>query len=132
MKYIGKYGEYRVLACLLENNIEAYPAIRVNQQDYDITAVLPSSKVVRIEVKSTQLNNKSTNNSIDRVDKPYDYLVIVVIDDKTQTSFYVLTKNEAIHAKGKNKGISLTRQKGRKFFVRENISCFKDNWGKIQ
>lgn len=132
MEYIGKYGEYRVLACLLENNIEAYPAIKANRQNYDITAVLSPSKVVRIQVKSTRLNNKSTNNTIDRIDKLYDYLVIVVIEDKTNTSFYVLTKDEAIQAKGKNKGMTLTCQRDHKFYVIDKISCYKDSWSKIR
>ena len=130
MKEIGKYGEYRVLACLLENDIEAYPAIKTNQKDYDITAVLNSSKVVRIQVKSTQLNNKSTNNSID-VEKSYDFLVIVVFIDKANTSFYVLTKDEAIKAKGKNKGLGVSHKKDSRFYVKDNVSRFKDAWDKI-
>jgi len=47
MKFVGKYGEYRVLACLLEQDIEAYPAIKTNQTDFDLTAILASGKVVR-------------------------------------------------------------------------------------
>jgi len=64
MKYIGKLGEYYVLASLLRENIEAYAAIKTNQPDYDITAISKNRKILRIQVKSTELNNKSTNNPV--------------------------------------------------------------------
>lgn len=37
MKNIGCFGEYATLSELLRHDIEAYPAISKNQEDYDIT-----------------------------------------------------------------------------------------------
>lgn len=37
---------------------------------------------MRIQVKETELNNKNTNNAIDRIDKQYDFLVVVIISEK--------------------------------------------------
>ena len=130
---IGKYGEYRVLAVLLERDVEAYLAIKDNQKDYDITAILGPSKVVRIQVKSTELDNKSNNNSINRIDemKAFDFLVIVIFDGMRTANFYVLTKDEAIAAKGEMKRLSVTRQESGKFYVKDEIYCHKDCWEKI-
>ncbi|NMV23280.1 hypothetical protein HKB23_12825, partial [Vibrio parahaemolyticus] len=69
MKFIGKYGEHLVLSQLLKLDIEAYLAIKSNQEDYDITVVLESSRVLRIQVKTTDLHNQNTNNSISGVEK---------------------------------------------------------------
>ena len=79
MKFIGKFGEYLVLTRLLENEVEAYPAIKVNQDSYDLTAISKSGRIVRIQVKSTDLNNKSTNNTIGALAREFDFLVVVVV-----------------------------------------------------
>lgn len=132
MKYSGKYGEYRVLAHLLELDVEAYPAIKTNQHDYDITAVLSASQVVRIQVKTTELNNRSTNNVIDRVDKNYDYLVVVIVDGEGNTKFYVMSKSEAMAAKGTAKQLGVTCQRNKQFFVKDTIALYRDQWNKIR
>lgn len=133
MENIGRYGEYRVLAVLLENDVEAYLAIKDNQKDYDITAILCPSKVVRIQVKSTELHNRSTNNSINRIDgtKGFDFLVIVIFDSKSTAHFYVLTRDEAIKAKGEKKRLSVTCQKSGTSYVKDEISRYENCWGKI-
>lgn len=131
MKYIGKYGEHRVLACLLGHNIEAYQAIKTNQADYDITAVLSPSKVVRIQVKSTELNNKSTNNPID-VDKDFDFLVVVILDENGITKFYVMSKVEAVVAKGLSKKLGTTKMKDGKYYVKDEIASHENQWKKIK
>ena len=131
MKYIGNYGEYRVLACLLEQDIEVYQAIKTNQADYDLTAVLSPSKVVRIQVKSTELNNKSTNNPID-VDKDFDFLVVVILDENGSTKFYVMSKVEAVAAKGSRKKLGTTKIKDRKYFVKDEIASHENQWNKIK
>ena len=59
MKNIGCFGEYATLSELLRHDIEAYPAISKNQEDYDITVVVNISKVVRLQVKTTKLLNLS-------------------------------------------------------------------------
>ncbi|ETO03683.1 hypothetical protein RFI_33719 [Reticulomyxa filosa] len=131
MKYIGKYGEYRVLACLLEQDVEVYQAIKTNQADYDLTVVLSPSKVVRIQVKSTELNNKSTNNPID-VDKEFDFLVVVILDENGSTKFYVMSKNEAVEAKGTSKKLGTTKMKDGKYYVKNEIASHENQWEKIK
>lgn len=131
MKYIGKYGEYRVLACLLEQNIEVYQAIRTNQVDYDLTAVLSNSKVVRIQVKSTYLNNKSTNNPID-VDKDFDFLVIVIIHENREVKFYVMSKDEAVAERGQYKKLYTTYSRNKNYHVKECITNHENMWEKIK
>lgn len=135
MKYIGKSGEYRVLACLLERDVEAYQAIRENQADYDLTAVLSSSKVVRIQVKSTKLNNKNTNNSIN-VGYGFDFLVVVIFDGNSNAEFYVMSRCEALKCKGSRKKLSLTRRNKNcqdgGYRVTDDIAEYRDKWDKIE
>lgn len=132
MEYIGKYGEYRVLACLLERDVEAYQALKVNQADYDITAVLNARKVVRIQVKSTELQNKSTNNSIN-VGEGFHFLVIVAVDEDGKAEFYVMSRCEALDAMGENQKLSLTQKDTNgNYRVREAVSKHRDQWHKIQ
>jgi hypothetical protein len=135
MQYIGKYGEYRVLACLLEEDVEAYPAIKTNQPDFDLTAIVPSGNVVRIQVKSTELNNKSTNNAIDRIDKNYDFLVVVVVDNeqhKRSARFFVMSKTEAMQAKGTNQQLGTTQQRNKIFQVKDVLLLYESKWEKIR
>lgn len=131
MKYVGKYGEYRVLACLIEQNIEAYPAIMTNQPDFDLTAILASGKVVRIQVKSTELNNKSTNNAITRIDKQYDFLVVVIVGEERATRFFVMTRAEALVAKGDNKQLGTTQMLKKEFQVKDYLLLHENKWDKI-
>jgi len=131
MKYVGKYGEYRVLACLLERDVEAYQAIKTNQPDFDLTAILASGKVVRIQVKATELNNKSTNNAIDRIDKEYDFLVVVIITEDKTARFFVMSKPEAIAAKGTNKQLGTTQQKKKQFQVKDALLQYENKWETI-
>jgi hypothetical protein len=132
MKYVGKYGEYRVLACLLEQDIEAYPAIKTNQPDFDLTAILQSGKVVRVQVKSTELNNKSTNNAIDRIDKEYDFLVVVIVGERKATRFFVMSKSEALAAKGGSKQLGTTQQRQKEFQVKDVLVPHENQWEKIK
>lgn len=131
MKFVGKYGEYRVLACLLERDIEAYLAINKNQPDFDLTAILASEKVVRIQVKATELNNKSTNNAIDRIDKQYDFLVIVIIGEKKAARFFVMNRAEALELKGDSKQLGTTQQRNKEFQVKDILLPHENKWEKI-
>jgi len=135
MHYIGKYGEYRVLACLLEEDVEAYLAVKTNQPDFDLTAIVPSGKVVRIQVKSTELTNKSTNNAIDRIDKNYDFLVVVIVGDqqhKRSARFFVMSKAEAMQAKGVNQQLGTTQQRDKSFQVKDVLLPYEGKWEKIR
>jgi hypothetical protein len=108
MKFLGKYGEHRVLVKLLERDIEAYPAIKINQDSYDITAVISPSRIARIQVKSTDLNNKSTNNQVGALDREFDYLVVMVVAEE-KCRFFVLSRDEALRIKGTKKHLPTSR-----------------------
>ncbi len=129
MEYIGKYGEYRVLACLLERDIEAYSAIKMNQSDFDITAIIDES-IIRIQVKSTHLHNKSTNNSID-IDSNYNFLVIVIYDEKNGAEFFIMSRKEAEKLKGESKKLGLTHMKNGKLQTKEDLMPYKDQWSRL-
>lgn len=135
--YIGKIGEYRVLSALLERGVEAYPAIKSNQQDYDITAIIRRDKVVRIQVKTTELNNKSTNNAISGTDKEFDFLVLVVVTGTTEhqngfsVEFLVLTHEEVAELRGQNALIGISHREGGEYKIRNQLLGHKDRWEKI-
>ena len=130
MKYIGKIGEYLVLSELLKLDMEAYQAIKSNQEHYDITVVLNNKNVARLQVKATELNDKSTNNAISNLDKEYDFLVIVVVEDDNR--FLILSKSEVIAEKGNNVKLSTTRKDGSGFKIKENLECYENCWDKIK
>lgn len=132
MKSIGKYGEYRVLACLLERDIEVYQAININQPDFDLTAILSKENVVRIQVKSTELNNKATNNAIDRIDKEYDFLIVVIFEGKGIARFFIMSKAEVMSIKGNNKQLGVTQQRNKKSQVKDALLPYENKWEKIR
>ncbi|WEE79508.1 hypothetical protein LZ683_09155 [Comamonas testosteroni] len=131
MRFLGKYGEHRVLGCLLAHDIEAYQAIKVNQDDYDITVVVSPTKVVRVQVKSTALGNKSTNNQIGQLNRNFDFLV-VVIEFAGECRFFVLTKHEAQVLKGSSKHFGVSRSRRREFEVKPELLPYEDKWEKIR
>lgn len=138
MEYIGKYGEYRVLARLLEDNIEAYQAIKTNQQDYDITAVLSEKNVVRIQVKSTTLQSDNTNNHVGALNGVFDFLVVVVVDVKDQADqedvarFFVMTREEAHAAKENKKLLAISYSRARRYYVKSIIEQHENRFDKIR
>lgn len=131
MKFLGKYGEHRVLVQLLEKDVEAYPAIKINQDSYDITAVLSPSRIARIQVKSTDLCNKSTNNQVGALDSEFDYLVVVVVDEN-KCRFFVLSRDEALRIKGTRKHLPTSRRiKGTPEVIPE-LLAHEDKWEVIR
>ena len=132
MKSIGKFGEYRVLACLLERDIEAYQALDITQPDYDITAIISANKIVRIQVKSTDLHNAGTNNAIARIDKNYDFLVVVIFENKSSSRFFIMSKAEAIAEKGVKKQLGVTQKRNKISQVKQSLIPFEDRWEKIE
>jgi hypothetical protein len=131
MKSIGKYGEYRVLACLLERDIEIYQAINITQPDFDLTAIINNQKVVRIQVKSTELHNKATNNAIDRIDKTYDVLVVVIFENEGSSRFFIMSKDEAMKEKGDSKQLGITQQRDKQSQVKESLVKYENKWETI-
>lgn len=130
MKFIGKYGEHRVLGCLLAHDIEAYQAIKVNQDDYDITVVVSPIKVVRVQVKSTTLGNSSTNNQIGKLDREFDFLVVVVVTD-AECRFFVLSKAEALQLKGSSQHLGISYLSNRHSLIKPEILPHENKWNKI-
>lgn len=131
IKNIGKYAEYLVLTELLKRNAEAYLAITLQQDDYDLTVILSGNLVVRVQVKATELQNDSTNNSIDRIDKKFDCLVLVVVDGDNHR-FFILSKQEVEHEKAPtSQHLYISRKEGNRYFVKGNIASYENKWEKI-
>lgn len=131
MRFIGKYGEHVVLARLLAHDIECYPALKHNQDSYDITAIVASGRVVRVQVKATNLQSASTNNAIGELNRQYDFLVIVVVDQPNPVRLFVLNLQEAIQLRGTSKQLAVSRSKSRVFSVRTELLPFEEQWSKI-
>lgn len=132
MKFIGKFGENLVLTRLLERDIEAYPAIKANQDSYDLTAIPPSKRVLRIQVKATELNNKSTNNTIGSLAREFDYLVIVIVRGERLADCYVLTHAEAHALRGESKQLGVSRKVNGKSVVKNELEWHKEQWDRIR
>lgn len=132
MKYLGKFGEYQVLTQLLARNIEAYLAINVNQHSYDITAILESGKVLRIQVKATELDNKVTNNKISKLNKNYDFLVLVVALSDKSSRYFVLTKSEVQGLITVSGDLYTTYKQNNAYCVRKELEVHEAKWEKIQ
>ena len=122
---------FRVLACLLERDMEVYQAININQPDFDLTAVLSKEKVVRIQVKSTELHNRATNNAIDRIDKDYDFFVVVIFEGEGSSRFFVMSKAEAMKEKGNNKQLGVTQQRNKESQIKDCLLPYENKWETI-
>lgn len=126
MQSVGKYGEYRVLACLLERDIEVYQAINIKQPDFDLTVILSTEKIIRIQVKSTELHNKATNNAIDRINKNYDFLVVVIFESDGLARFFIMSNEDAIKEKGDNKQLGVTQQRNKQSQIKDCLLKYEN------
>ena len=111
---IGKVAEYLVLSELIRRDLEAYPALSFLQEDYDITVIRKDLSICRVQVKATDLQNKSTNNSISNLEKKYDVLVLVVFDDSVP-HYFLLTRKEV--------GDNFSPKKPGTMYVSESEKC---------
>lgn len=132
MKFIGKFGEYLVLTRLLEKEIEAYPAIKVNQDSYDLTAISKSGRIIRIQVKATELHNKSTNNTIGALAREFDFLVVVIVHGERLADCYVLTHGEANTLRGTSQQLGVSRLVDGVSVVKSELAQHKEEWGRIR
>lgn len=132
MKFIGKFGEYLALSRLLQNDIEAYPAIKVNQDSYDLTAIAASGRIVRIQVKTTELHNAATNNTVGALARTFDYLVVVVVLRDRVAEYYVLTYDEAHCIRGVSKQLGISKLEKREKFVKPALVPHKEMWSRIR
>ncbi|MGB5259986.1 MAG: hypothetical protein WBO34_05615 [Gammaproteobacteria bacterium] len=85
-----------------------------------------------MQVKSTELNNKATNNAIDRIDKLYDFLVVVIFEGEGEARFFVMSKTEAMTVKGTSKQLGVTQQQEKQSQVKDMLVPFEDQWDKIK
>lgn len=132
MEFIGSYGEFAVMLKLLNHGIEAYLAIKSNQENYDITVVKDINNVKRVQVKATDLRNKNTNNSIDGTEKNYDYLVIVIHDsDDKSDRFFILNKIEADIERGGQKKMGTSQKRKNIHYIKDSLIQYEDEWSKI-
>lgn len=132
MKFIGKFGEYLALTRLLEHEIEAYPAIKANQDSYDLTAISTSGRVLRIQVKTTELQNKSTNNIIGSLAREFDFLVVVVVHGIRTADCYVMTHQEAHNIRGTSKSLGISRRENGAFLVKPEFAQHKEQWHRVR
>lgn len=132
MRFIGKFGEYLALARLLEHEIEAYPAIKVNQDSYDLTALSMSGRAVRVQVKTTDLHNKSTNNIIGSLAREFDFLIVVVVHGERMADCYVMTHEEAHAIRGASKSLGVSRKNKGEFIVKSELTQYKEQWSRIR
>lgn len=116
---------------LLQRDIESYLAVKTNQENYDITIVLNTSCVKRVQVKSTNLQNDSTNNSLSGTDKIYDYLVLVILGLGKPRCF-ILTKEEADLERGASIKFACSKKDGESYLVRNSLLKFENQWDKIK
>ena len=131
LKFLGKYAEYLILTNLLKRNLEAYSAIKTNQ-DYDITVITDKKTIVRVQVKATELGNQSTNNVIPNVEKKYDFFVLVVVTASPPTEqIYILTKDEVSPHVSSGQLYTTEKVNGTKQ-VRSFLNSYLDQWSKIE
>lgn len=130
---IGEIGEHLVVAELLRSNVGSI-CLPVNktQKGWDIIVVTEKNRHIRIQVKTTFLDNNSTNNSF-TVEENYDFLVIVVFklsDDETE--FFCLKKETVEKIKGSGKKIAISKKKNGRKSVRDDIKEYqvKEDWNK--
>lgn len=109
MKDIGTFAEYLVLLKFLENDIEAYKALKANQESYDITVILNNSRVKRVQVKGITLNDSGSTNGSIYLNRKYDFLIIV-ISDNANNRLFVLTNDDAYREKGSKTTLNLKRR----------------------
>lgn len=141
-EYIGEYGEIAVYQELLKRDYEVYRATSKIQKGWDIV-VINDEKIIRVQVKTTVLENKSTNNSLD-VKDGYDILILVILsvnDEELskQDNFYIMTKAEVEDLKGSSKKLSIIRYtttqcicKIKQYFVKHEIKEHCNKWEKIK
>lgn len=132
IQHVGKVAEYLVLSELIRRDVEAYSAISFRQEHYDITVVRPDRTISRVQVKATELHNKSTNNPVSNLAKDYDHLVLVVFDG-TAPLYFIMTKAEVVSEFVPNKPgtIYVSRQESGRFKVKESFARHQNQWDKI-
>lgn len=131
---IGEIGEQLVVVELLKSGFkEVYRANSKTQKGWDIVVITEKNKIIRIQVKTTFLDNNSTNNSF-TVEENYDFLVIVVFKlSDNETEYFCLKKETVEKIKGSEKKIAISKKKNGRKSVRDDIrecQVIKKDWTK--
>jgi hypothetical protein len=131
-EFTGAVGEHYVLSQLLLRNIESYLAVKANQKGFDIVALIgEDKKVVRIEVKTRDLNSGSTNNSFSINSEIADFLIIVIIENSDlDLRTFVIPTHLIEEMKEGRKQLSTSKTVNGKSQIRDDklfLSC-ENNW----
>jgi len=129
---IGEIGELSVITELLKKSVESYKANSKTQKDWDIVVISKNNEVKRIQVKTTILQNKTTNNSINIKKANFDFLIIVVIDENSSFIYYILSKSEALAIQGGNVKLGISEFVNGKYKVIDSLTKHKDKWDVIK
>ena len=90
----GKFGEHAVIAKILsqEINVDICVPVFANQKGVDL--VVHQDSFLRVQVKTTELNNDSTNNA-QKVDlSSFDILIIVECRGNDDPCLYILNQRD--------------------------------------
>lgn len=133
--FTGAVGEHYVLSQLLLRNIESYLAIKANQKGFDIVALIGEDKrIVRIEVKTRDLNSGSTNNSFPMNTDNSDFLIIVLIENSNlDLRTFIIPSHEVEQLKEGKIQLSTSKRVKGKSFIRDDelFLSYEDNWDAI-
>lgn len=131
-EYTGAVGEHYVLSQLLLRNIESYLAVKANQKGFDIIALIGEDKnIVRIEVKTRDLNSGSTNNSFAVSAEAADFLIIVLIENSNlDLRTFVIPIGEVEQLKEGKKQLSTSKTVNGKSQIRDDdqFLSYENNW----
>ena len=119
---IGEIGEQLVVVELLKSGFkEVYRANSKTQEDWYIVVITEKNKIIRIQVKTTFLDNNSTNNSVSLKGK-YDFLALVILGTKNRdVKFFCLKKEIVEQIKGDKKRLAISEKKNGVKKVRDEI-----------
>lgn len=129
--YIEEIGELSVLNELLKKDYEAYRANSRIQENWDLVVILENNYIKRIQVKTTILQNKSTNNSF-KLKEGFDFLILVVIDTNNKFAYYILTNEETKNIQGGKIKFTVSKSKNKSYKVIDDIEGYINKWDKIK
>ena len=123
---IGEIGEQLVVVELLKSGFkEVYRANSKTQKGWDIVVITKKNKIIRIQVKTTFLDNNSTNNSVSLKGK-YDFLALVILGTKNRdVKFFCLKREIVEQIQGDCKKLAISDGKGGVKKVKYEIEKYK-------
>lgn len=128
---LGAIGEHYILAELLRNGIGAHLSHGKTQVGWDII-VFVNNEVKKIQVKTTELQNDSTNNSISIKKNGFDFIIFVILDSPNIYDYYVLTRDEIPYNNDTQVYLSEKNLEDNKYIVRNSFHQFYKALNKIK